>query len=180
MYNLVITVKINLMSKKNLLHLLAIMMVAMLSVGFASCGDNDDDEIVPQGEHSMDTETDNVITMQVGVYQSINIFTSIVYGNGCFSFSDGRSGSESGYNEIACVGKVTGLSSIKSIPGAEEWSRVAIVEKGCGYVIRCHRVLNNYGVDHGYVYHRLFVVDFVKDSSGGILAVKAKYEELKI
>mgnify|MGYP007101875552 CR=1 FL=1 len=32
------------MNKKNLLHLMAIMMVAMLSVGFASCSSDDDEE----------------------------------------------------------------------------------------------------------------------------------------
>ncbi|MBR4387916.1 MAG: hypothetical protein IKT00_01910 [Prevotella sp.] len=32
------------MSKKNLLHLMTIMMVAMLSVGFTSCGSDDDEE----------------------------------------------------------------------------------------------------------------------------------------
>lgn len=32
------------MNKKNLLHLMAIMMVAMLSLGFASCSSDDDDD----------------------------------------------------------------------------------------------------------------------------------------
>lgn len=41
------------MRKKNYLHLLAIIMVALLSVGFVSCGSDDDDDI-PGGSELVD------------------------------------------------------------------------------------------------------------------------------
>lgn len=42
------------MKKKNYLHLLAIMMVAMLSVGFVSCGSDDDDDDISGGSELVD------------------------------------------------------------------------------------------------------------------------------
>ena len=42
------------MKKKNYLHLLAIMMVTMLSVGFASCGSDDDDNDITGGSELVD------------------------------------------------------------------------------------------------------------------------------
>lgn len=42
------------MKEKSFLHLLAIMMVAMLSVGFVSCGDDDDDDVDIAGSELID------------------------------------------------------------------------------------------------------------------------------
>ena len=42
------------MKRKNYLHLLAILMLAMLSVGFASCGSDDDDDDITGGSELVD------------------------------------------------------------------------------------------------------------------------------
>jgi len=42
------------MKRKNYLHLLAILMVAMLSFGFASCGSDDDDDDIAGGSELVD------------------------------------------------------------------------------------------------------------------------------
>ncbi len=66
------------MKKENCMRLLAIMMVAMLSVGFVSCGDDEDDDFGPnseyydklQGTWQFQKGTENVMGMTISMDRS--------------------------------------------------------------------------------------------------------------
>lgn len=155
---------------------MAFAMIAVFSLAFVSCGDDDDDD-----------DSLSTITQQVGTTWRVSERgkTELLFNGSKFVLSDYSNGSSSHWSEIACLGKVSGLSAIKVIPGGKDglmsiWDREAHVEKGYGYVIRCH-VVENYGKnDYGYIYNKIYVTDFVKDGSGGILAVKYQNEEMKL
>ena len=162
--------------KKYLYFVLGVFYFTSFSLTLSSCGGDDDDDSHP------------TITQQVGVTYGVSEGgnTQLLFNGSQFVLSDYSGGSSSHWSEIACLGKVSGLSAIKVIPGEIDgllgsiWNRSAPVEKGYGYVIRCH-VVENYGTnDYGYIYTKIYVTDLVKDGSGGILAVKYQREEMEL
>lgn len=157
--------------KKFFYFVLGVFYFTSFSLTLSSCGGDDDDNSLP------------TLTQQVGVTFAVSQGgnTQLVFNGRQFVVSDYSGGSTSHRSEIACLGKVSGLSAIKVIPGeTSKWGRSAPVEKGYGYVIRCH-VVENYGQnDYGYIYTKIYVTDLVKDGSGGILAVKYQKEEMKL
>ena len=68
---------------------------------------------------------------------------------------------------IASVGKVKGLGEIIKIP-TSGFVRVVSVEPSYGYVIQIGKNSNTYA--------RLYVVEWVKSTSGGIIGAKVKYQ----
>lgn len=77
--------------------------------------------------------------------------------------------------DIACIGKVDGVSYINIIPG--NWRNQVEVVVGNGYVARNVQVGQN---EQYYRYYRFYVTDLVKDASGNILAVKYRYARLDL
>ena len=73
--------------------------------------------------------------------------------------------------EIASIGKVNGLSNIKDIPETG-WTNQTTTIPGCGYV---HRT--KYRYRDGYAYTRIYVVDYMTSTSGGIMGITIKYQE---
>lgn len=76
----------------------------------------------------------------------------------------------SSYNygcSFACVGKVNGLGNITGIPN-NGWATKVAVEPGNGYVVR-------YLFNSCY-YYRLYVEDYILNTSGGIIGAKVKYQ----
>ena len=74
--------------------------------------------------------------------------------------------------EIVCVGEVDGLAAIKSIP-TKGWVDKAVVIPGYGYIVR------NMGIWYqgNYVaYARIYVVDYVYDTSGVTIGATIKYQ----
>jgi hypothetical protein len=69
------------------------------------------------------------------------------------------------YCSIASVGKVAGLGNITRIPTSGFVGRNS-VELGYGYVVAC---------EDG-TYARLYVVEWTKSTSGGIIGAKVKYQ----
>ena len=159
--------------KKFLFFGYGVLFFTSLSLTLSSCGGDDDDDSL------------STITQQVGTTWGVGK-TSLLFNGSQFAVSDYSGGLSSNWSEIACLRKVSGLSAIKVIPGEIDgllgsiWDRSAPVEKGYGYVIRCHLVDNFPRTDLGYIYNKIYVTDFVKDGSGGILAVKYQTEEMKL
>lgn len=79
------------------------------------------------------------------------------------------------HTDLACVGKVDGVSYITTIPGT--WSERVEVAVGKGYVARNVLVGQNAQFYH---YFRFYVTELVKDDSGNILAVKYRYARLDL
>lgn len=75
---------------------------------------------------------------------------------------------------IASVGSVSSLSKIKSIPETG-WVDEIAAHPGTGYVIRYNEV---YGGNVGeFHYCRLYVEDWIKSTSGGIIGAVIWYED---
>jgi len=86
---------------------------------------------------------------------------------------------------IASVGKVSGLSKIKEMPPlfnqhqTGSWAEKVAVEPGMGYVVLGPKtngtiVLNEYG--DTWAASRIWVEDWIKNSSGGIIGAVVYYE----
>ena len=76
-------------------------------------------------------------------------------------------------NQITSLGKVGGLAAIKKYPHVEiGWSRNVACEVGHGYIMRFFRWQPN-----SIVYVRLYVVEKLVSTSGGIMGAKIKYQE---
>ena len=76
----------------------------------------------------------------------------------------------SGYTEIVSVGSVSGLSGVVQAP-RNGWATSAAVVPGTGYVLR----FKNPNTEKNY-YMRLYVVDYITNTSGGIIGATVKYQ----
>ena len=159
------------MSKKNYLSdWPALLMAAMLSVGFASCGDDEDlpaplpndgnekTDVVsnqdPEGTVVVNMNNgakDNWIDIGIGIKIHIDEANNFV-------------GESWGNAEFVSLGLVSGLSDVITIPSAG-WSKAAAVVPGTGYIVR-----------YGGKYARLYVVDYTVSTSGGIMGATVKYQ----
>ncbi|MBR1549269.1 MAG: hypothetical protein IJ634_01360 [Bacteroidales bacterium] len=72
--------------------------------------------------------------------------------------------------EIARVGNVASMSSINSIP-TSGWVQQIAVNPGTGYLIRYK------GDGFGYTYVRLYVKDWIVNTSGGIIGATIVYQD---
>lgn len=155
--------------KNNLWSLLTIVVAAMLSVGFASCGDDDDNDSGKRDDGKQQTDTKSnqdpegtvVLNMtngskdnwyDIGLGRQIHIDEA---NNFVGYYAD---------VEFVSLGEVSGLGKITSIPSTG-WSKSAAVVPGNGYIARC-----------GNRYARIFVVDYTVATSGGIMGATIKYQ----
>lgn len=161
------------MKRKSYLHLLAIMMVAMLSVGFASCSDDDEEEdglvntqnvsvqdpegtvVINMGSGASDNFYDIGLKAQIHIDENNNFSTETLTQRESYSSPYGGGGyiDRTYHVEFASVGKVNGLGEIISAP-ASGWSKSIVVIPGTGYVARMMRDGDVYGK-----YTRLYVVE---------------------
>lgn len=157
------------------------MMVAMLSVGFVSCGS--DDENSQKGDITADDPDGTVI-----VNLSNNFYFDGKYYNNGITFPGlesidfgmtkennlrvGHSVVDYWDTDIVSVGKVNGLSGIKTIPSSGWGNKVAAVP-GNGYIIRGRY---DYSPNIGeYKYVRVYVVNYTTNISEEIIGVTIKY-----
>lgn len=110
------------MKKENYLHLLTIMMVAMLSVGFASCGGDDDDD-------SIDTSP---ITLYAGDETSVNGASSIESENEFVVYIGKSDNSVNGFHVGNTFIKVNGKNRIPvTVKGKYHTYDDPVTEWGC-------------------------------------------------
>lgn len=81
-----------------------------------------------------------------------------------FYISPYKDGSYSG--KIVSVGKVAGLGNITTVPAAG-WKEKAVVDVSEGYV-----AINTYGD----TYARIYVMDYMTSTTGGIMGTRIKYQ----
>ena len=93
----------------------------------------------------------------------------------------------SGYNgvdhSICNIGKMNGLGNITKIPSSgfsqpiSYTSNTTACEVGHGYVVKMHiKRDNSWGLPEKIIYVRLFVVESIVNTSGGIMGAKVKYQ----
>ena len=171
--------------KTNAFKLMAALFVAALSLGFTSCGDDDDSDGGKTGGSGSDpsgTVTANIRNdgnylyinwkdeegYRVETGLSINDANNFVAGYMIYG--------EDSYNDgIVCVGKVSGIGSIKKVPQSG-WSRTCAVQPGYGYVLRSREISNLRDEFGDYRYVRVYVVDYMEGTSGGIIGATIKYQ----
>lgn len=167
--------------KTNAFKLMAALFVAALSLGFTSCGDDDDNDGGKTGGSGSDPSgtvttnirnDDNYLNMGWTDEEGYDVYTGlkIDYANNFIAYYDYSS-------EIVCVGKVSGIGSIKKVPQSG-WSATCAVQPGYGYVLRAKGSRRN-GSSYEYSdyrYVRVYVVDYMVGTSGGIIGATIKYQ----
>ena len=173
------------MKTKHFFRLMAaFLLAAVLPISFASCGDDDDDvdngngggSIVPGG-----TVVVNIRNANNGDYYDSG---SYVYLEGIYT-QDGYEGQDQlridesdnlylSRGKIVCVGKVSGLGAIKTIPQSG-WSDKAVVMPGYGYIVKGPET-TIYGKDCTPHYARIYVVDYMTNTSGGVIGATIQYQ----
>ena len=166
--------------KTNFSKLIATFFVAVLSFGFSSCGGDDDEEDLLKAiagaasaagtADNPQTPDDPEGTITVNIRNENNggdISTGIGVGSITIDKADnfvvdGR------LNDIVSLGKVNGLSSIKfSVSDVAKWkwaNKVAVVP-GYGYIVRSSSE-----------YSRLYVIDYMYSTDGGVIGAVVKYQ----
>ena len=105
-----------------------------------------------------------ISTMNGGQYVYLGMNSS----NNLHAVAAGHDGTQA---QIVSIGKVNGLSSIKNIP-EQGWTNQVAAIQGYGYVYRsCY-----YG-RAPYTYARIYVVDYMNSTSGGIMGCTIKYQQ---
>lgn len=163
--------------KVNYLRVLRHAMFAACTLLVASCGD---DEPQAPGTPDNPDQPDNptVVDPDKPVADPAGTVTVNIVNNGVtISFEDRLAvGIDAGNNfkcdmgcEIVNIGKVAGVGNIVEIPSAG-WASHAAVVPGDGYVLR--RCYHNYYC----VYARMYVVEFMESTLGGIMGATVKYQ----
>ena len=149
---------------------MAALFVAALSLGFTSCGDDDDND-----GGSARTVTANIRNDDDYLYidwkdeeEGYSVYTGLRINDANNFVADYRSS-----DGIVCVGKVSGIGSIKKVPQSG-WSEKCAVQPGYGYVLRSEGY-SKYGYSD-YRYVRIYVVDYMEGTSGGIIGATIKYQ----
>ncbi len=159
--------------------MLAIALVSLCSV---SCGGDDEDE---RGSiNNPITSADPEGTIVANITNTFVYKKNGYYDNG-ISNINGQSYCYLGMNEhnnlqaearnyiaeIVSVGKVISLSSINIIPESG-WTHQIAAIPGYGYIYR----LSQYGHEP-YTYARIYAVDYMTSTTGGIMGLTIKYQE---
>lgn len=168
---------------KKFIYLLAM----SLWLGLVACGDDKEDNVVPpaandtqQGNTSQtlpDPEGTVLINMYNGKSQSYNIGIGSIYiddaNNFCAKSSDGYQN----VFQFISLGMTGGLSQIKDIP-LTGWAKSVAVVPGTAYIAKRSNYSYSWGSYNftGYSYARLYVVDYIVGTSGGIIGAIVKYQ----
>lgn len=161
--------------------------VALLSLGFTACGGDDDDDSGIGGGGGTDPEGTVIVNIRnansVNNYWDDGAYATL---NGIYAYiqSDGTMYTKYEYlrideadnlyaeygSKIVCVGKVSGLGAIKKIPQSG-WADKAVVMPGYGYILEGPK-------GDGIITHyaRIYVVDYMRDTLGGIIGATIKYQ----
>ena len=148
------------MSKKNnLMSLLAMMMVAMLTIGFISCGGDDDSEAPNNGQpvNPSVTVNDPEGTISLSMRNADNGKT---YLDNIYISNENFRGAY-----FASLGAVKGLGNVSTIP-TTGWAEQMSVIAGNGYVAYS----NNQ-------FYRIYVVSDIVGTTGGVIGADIKYQK---
>ena len=157
--------------------------IALVSLCTVSCGSDDDDE--GGSKENPISASDPEGTVIANLTNTFHPTGNGYYADGIDLFGDIQSrsvflGMNSSNNlqaesrwgsnpNIVSIGKVSGLASIKNIPETG-WSNQTAVIPGYGYVYRWSQSNQKY-------YARIYVVDYMTSTTGGIMGATIKYQD---
>lgn len=148
------------------------LVVALFSFSFVACGDDDEGGTRDNPSTASDPAGTIVANLANNNWVTIVTPTSIKLNS--------SNNLEVSSCEIVSVGSVNGLSSINKVP-ENGWSRQVAAIPGYGYIIRCIKS-SSYDESsktwiYTYGYTRLYVVDWMTSTTGGIMGCTVKYQE---
>ena len=148
-----------------------LLLLLLLPLAITSCGGDDKDEPESTANDPEGTIIANLSNTFHGIgngyYEDgIDMYNT----EGCLGLNSSNNLEAAGwyYGEIVSIGKVKNLSSITKIPETGWGSQVAAIPS-YGYV---YRFKDYYSA---WRYARIYVVDYIKNTSGGIIGVTIKY-----
>jgi hypothetical protein len=120
----------------------------------------------PYGTHAY-------VQVLTGVDASLNVhFTSVTSSDPEFRDHYLLNGNQGG--EVVALGPVAGLGTIAAKPEAG-WGPLASAEPGSGYVLRFKHA-RSFEADLPVTHARLYVVEWLTNTSGGIMGARVKYQ----
>ncbi len=137
------------------------MLLAIL-LSMPACSNDSDDETNNPGSGS-DPEGTILVQMRNKDHGGTVIYMESNGRGGWFYVN--KANNFDGPVEFVSVGRVTGLGNIRNVP-EQGWSDEVAVIPGNGYVIR----------DKSNLYIRLYVVDYIISTSGGIIGATVKFQ----
>ena len=163
--------------RKSVLFLMKTLLVLSMLVFATGCPDPKDEDVGNNSGNSTEkTVPDPEGTITVSMANSGSKSKQQVRGYGlvvdddpadvCWIAINSDNNFVTQYCQVANVGKVSGLGSITKIPNSG-YSGFMSVEPQHGYVVRA---------DTDGSYTRLYVVEWTKNTSGGITGAKVKYQ----
>lgn len=159
------------------LKFICALLIGVLSVGFVSCG-NDDDE--PKHEEVVDPTkpvADPLGTVSLSMHNESNGDTSL----GHIGIGDDNNfyDNDTYYSQLyfADMGEMAGIGNITSIPMAG-WAKKVQVKPGHGYVAyqRSYSTWNGETTYSDPTIYRIYVNDYITGGSGGIIGAEIKYQ----
>lgn len=182
------------MMKRYCYGLLSFMMAAMLSVSLASCGDDENNGVVPpdssaSGSSVPDPEGTLEVYLNAGTDPTKGSHSSIPLtsrgynwqlaldvSNNIGIWRDDKKAPVTDYlvfSIISC-GKVNGLGSINTF-SSSEWISQAVAREGYGYVVHFYTPYETGDVRIDE-YIRLYITECKYDTSGNLAGVYVKYQ----
>ena len=161
--------------KNYLWTMLTTVMAVVVSISFVACGDDDDG-----GDNSKTvTENDPPGTIIANLtntfyhdakygYNGITIMGHYSHNLGMNELNNLEVHNWNGDYVIVSLGKVKGLSNIKKVPESG-WTKQVAAVPGFGYIFRM-------GTEQ-YQYARIYAVDYMTSTTGGIMGITIKYQE---
>lgn len=160
-------------------------LIGAAALGFAACGGDDDNDKTPNGNGGGSVpDPEGTVLVQVRNYSNGKTW---VYPEGyggwrvvwhtCYFEIDDANNLLEYEGEIVSIGETSGLGAIRNRP-EKGWAFQSAVIPKCGYILRHKSMSDKNGkpTRDGYNYCRIYVVDYIKSTDGGIIGATVKYQ----
>lgn len=151
---------------KRILQRGAVALLCAMLLGMVSC-DKDDDGAAGGNGGAAAPDPEGTVTVQLLNDGSTNVyFEGLVNGNYITRMTMDKANNlyvEPAYGQIVSVGAVAGLGDVYNAP-EHGWTSRTMAVPGCGYLVKAS------------AYARIYVVDYITSTDGGIIGAIIKYQ----